>query len=75
MLEPESLLHLQKLVDEPKLQSNSTFNITYTFIVTNRTNESINKFLPPAEPVGGGHKTRRNLIKRKGKSKRVRFAI
>jgi hypothetical protein len=43
--------------------------------ISNRTNESINKFLPPAEPVGGGHKTRRNLIKRKGKSKRVRFAI
>jgi ABC-type transporter Mla subunit MlaD len=42
--------------------------------ISNRTNESINKFLPPAAPVGG-HKTRRNLIKRKGKSKRVRFAI
>jgi hypothetical protein len=45
--------------------------------ISNRTNESINKFnspLPPVAPVGGG-KTRRNLIKGKGKSKRVRFAI
>jgi hypothetical protein len=42
--------------------------------ISNRTNESINKFLPPTAPVGGG-KTRRNLIKGRGKSKRVRFAI
>ena len=42
--------------------------------ISNRTNESINKFNSPLPPVGGG-KTRRNLIKGKGKSKRVRFAI
>jgi hypothetical protein len=45
--------------------------------ISNRTNESINKFnspLPSVAPVGGG-KTRRNLIKGRGKSKRVRFAI
>jgi len=45
--------------------------------ITNRTNESINKFNSPL-PQGvavGGNKTRRNLIKGRGKSKRVRFAI
>jgi hypothetical protein len=42
--------------------------------ISNRTNESINKFNSPLPPVGGG-KTRRNLIKGRGKSKRVRFAI
>ncbi len=45
MLEPVTLLHLQKLADEPKLQSNSTFNITYTFILTNRTNEAMTNVL------------------------------
>ena len=43
--------------------------------ISNRTNESINQFLPPTVPAVGGNKTRRNLIKGKGKSKRVRFAI
>jgi ABC-type transporter Mla subunit MlaD len=45
--------------------------------ISNRTNESINQFNSPL-PQGvavGGNKTRRNLIKGRGKSKRVRFAI
>jgi gliding motility-associated-like protein len=45
MLEPAALLHIQKLADEPKLQSNSTFNITYTFIVTNKTTEAMTNVL------------------------------
>lgn len=45
MLDPMTMLHLQKLADEPRLQSNSTFNITYTFIVTNRTDESMSNVL------------------------------
>lgn len=45
MLDPKTMLHLQKLADEPKLQSNSTFNITYTFIVTNRTDEAMSNVL------------------------------
>ena len=45
MLDPKAMLHLQKIADEPKLQSNSTFNITYTFIVTNRTDEAMTNVL------------------------------
>ena len=39
MLDPKTLLHLQKLAEEPKLLSNSTFNISYTFIVSNKSDE------------------------------------
>jgi gliding motility-associated-like protein len=39
MLESKALLHLQKIADEPKLLSNSTYNIAYTFIVSNKTDE------------------------------------
>ena len=35
MLNQNDMLHLQKLAGEPILQSNSTFNITYKFIVNN----------------------------------------
>jgi gliding motility-associated-like protein len=45
MLDPKTMLHLRKIADEPKLQSNSTFNITYTFIVTNRTDEGMTNVL------------------------------
>ena len=45
MLDPKTMLHLRKIADEPKLQSNSTFNITYTFIVTNRTDEVMTNVL------------------------------
>ena len=37
MLSMEDVIHLQKLVDTPILQPNSTFNITFTFIASNLT--------------------------------------
>jgi len=53
--------------------------------ISNRTTESINQFenntategeeTVKNKMVGGGHKTTRKLLKRKGKSKRVRFAL
>ena len=46
--------------------------------VSNRVDKSINQFENPIKSVPvltGGRKTRRKLLKRKGKSKRVRFAI
>ena len=45
MLDPKTMLHLQKIAEEPKLQTNSTFNITYTFLVNNRTDESMSNVL------------------------------
>ena len=45
MLDPKTMLHLQKIAEEPKLQSNSTFNITYTFLVNNRTDEPMSNVL------------------------------
>jgi gliding motility-associated-like protein len=36
-LDPNSIIHLQKIVDSGKLQSNSTFNYQFTFVVTNLT--------------------------------------
>jgi gliding motility-associated-like protein len=45
MLDPKTMLYLQKIADEPILQSNSTFNITYTFLVNNRTDESMSNVL------------------------------
>lgn len=42
--------------------------------ISNRTTKSINQFENPlSKSAVGGRKTRRRLIKRKGKSKRVRF--
>lgn len=46
--------------------------------ISNRVDKSINKFENPvssAPVLSGGKKTRRKFLKRKGKSKRVRFAI
>ena len=47
--------------------------------ILNRTNESIETFENPngnkKEAKKGGSKTKRKLINRKAKSKRVRFAI
>lgn len=43
--------------------------------IANRTTESINQFENPNLLQKGGRKTKRRLIKRKLKSKRVRFAI
>ena len=53
--------------------------------IIDRTNNSLNKFQAPllnqniANPIPsaqtGGKKSRRKLFKRKGKSKRVRFAV
>ncbi len=47
--------------------------------ISNRVDKSINQFENPVSSVPvvqkGGKKTRRKLFKRKGKSKRVRFAI
>jgi hypothetical protein len=47
--------------------------------VSNRVDKSINQFENPinSAPViqQGGKKTRRKFLKRKGKSKRVRFSI
>jgi gliding motility-associated-like protein len=37
MLDPASIIHLQKIVDSGKLQSNSTFNYPFTFLVSNLT--------------------------------------
>ena len=37
MLNQNEMIHLQKIVEAPVLQSNSTFNITYKFIVNNLT--------------------------------------
>jgi gliding motility-associated-like protein len=45
MLDPKALFHLQKLADEPILQTNSTYNIAYTFIVTNKSNEPMTNVL------------------------------
>lgn len=45
MLDPKTMLHLQKIAEEPRLQSNSTFNITYTFLVNNRTDEPMSNVL------------------------------
>ncbi len=45
MLDPKTMLHLQKIAEEPKLQTNSTFNITYTFLVNNRTDEPMSNVL------------------------------
>jgi hypothetical protein len=39
MMDPKTMLHLQKKASEPKLLPNSTFNISYTFIVSNKTDE------------------------------------
>ena len=38
MLNANDLVHLQKLVDSGVLQANSTFNYTFTFLVSNLTN-------------------------------------
>jgi hypothetical protein len=44
--------------------------------ISNRTTKSINEFENPrVQQSAGGRKTTRRLFKRKGKSKRVRFAI
>ena len=43
--------------------------------ITNRTADSINKFENPPLTSGGGHRTMRNMAKRGGKTKRVRFSI
>ncbi len=45
MLDPKTMLHLQKIAEEPRLQSNSTYNITYTFLVNNRTDEAMSNVL------------------------------
>ncbi|MBP5999616.1 MAG: gliding motility-associated C-terminal domain-containing protein [Sediminibacterium sp.] len=45
MLDPKTMLHLQKIAEEPRLQTNSTFNITYTFLVNNRTDEPMSNVL------------------------------
>ena len=45
MLDPKTMLHLQKLADEPKLLPNSTFNISYTFLVSNKTDEPMTNVL------------------------------
>jgi gliding motility-associated-like protein len=45
MLDPKTMLHLQKLADEPKLLANSTFNISYTFIVSNKTEDPMTNVL------------------------------
>ncbi len=37
ILDPNSIIHLQKIVDSGELQSNSTFNYGFTFIVSNLT--------------------------------------
>ena len=37
MLDPASIIHLQKIVDSGKLLSNSTFNYPFTFLVSNLT--------------------------------------
>lgn len=43
--------------------------------ISNRTTSSINEFENPLTPIkSGGRKSRRRLFKRKGKSKRVKFA-
>jgi gliding motility-associated-like protein len=42
LLDPNSIIHLQKLVDTSVLQSNSTFNYQFRFIVTNLTNTPFN---------------------------------
>jgi hypothetical protein len=43
--------------------------------ITNRTADSINKFENPSTTSGGGHRTMRNMAKRGGKTKRVRFSL
>jgi len=45
--------------------------------ISNRTTKSINEFENPitTQATKGGRRTRRNIFKRKGKSKRVKFAI
>jgi len=45
--------------------------------ISNRTTKSINNFEKPitTETTGGGYKTRRKFLKRKGKSKRIKFTI
>lgn len=45
MLDPTTLLHLQKIASEPRLLPNSSFNITYTFLVRNRSEESMTNIL------------------------------
>ncbi len=45
MLDPKTMLHLQKLADEPMLLANSTFNISYTFIVSNKTEDPMTNVL------------------------------
>ena len=37
MLDPATIIHLQKIVDSGKLVSNSTFNYPFTFLVSNLT--------------------------------------
>lgn len=45
LLDPTTLLHLQKIASEPRLLPNSSFNITYTFLVRNRSEESMTNIL------------------------------
>jgi gliding motility-associated-like protein len=41
MLNQNDIIHLQKIAETPVLQSNSTFNITYKFIVNNITAQDL----------------------------------
>jgi len=43
--------------------------------ISNRTTQSINQFENPLVQTGGGRKTKRRLLNRRAKSKRVRFAF
>ena len=45
MLNQNDMIHLQKIADAPILQSNSTFNITYKFVVNNLANSELLKVL------------------------------
>jgi gliding motility-associated-like protein len=45
MLNQNDMIHLQKIAETPVLQSNSTFNITYKFIVNNLTAQELTNVL------------------------------
>ena len=71
---------IENFKDEYKKAENLKSSISEKGKITNRVNDSINDFEEttknPTEYLkGGGGKTRKRNLKRKGKSKRVRFHI
>ena len=45
ILDPNNLLHLQKLVDTPVIQTNSTYNYTFKFIASNLSKQPLNNIV------------------------------